>query len=439
MSKSALPLLFSALSVVLILSGCSKSPGTTVQEPAAGEPAKPAVQTEPVTVTIGANPFFLTDEELKKYVADPVKKKYPHITVVRSNDMPKGTQTVEEMVVNKNIPDILVDAPYALMKIIGLGVTQNMDDLIRKHQFDKNRLLPELIDSLKTATGLDYMVSLPFYNNAFGLFYNADLFDKFAVSYPTDKMTWEEIQKKAVQLTREEGDKKYIGLWAGDAMWGGYQLGLPYLDKEKKKAMLDTEDWRSVLALWKSLYDTQGALMPPAGTNYEQLFFDGQVAIAFGHMGTLQKLRETNPFNWNVFTYPSNNKAPGFGQRADTYNMLITQQSKNKDAAFQVISVVLSDEVQLEWSRNGKMSVLKDTSIHNEFGKAITAFQNKNVAALTKAKLQVIQPFVYDYPTLPVIRINTAFNEVLHQGKDINTALREANELMEQDTKAFLK
>lgn len=448
MSKKWLSSLILMICVAMVIVGCTKEkeggtetppPDQSTNQPDNEATTPPVENQDPVTVTMGAHINFLTNEELNRFFVEPVKKKYPYITVERTNEMPKGTQTVEDMVIEGDIPDLLIDAPYALMKIIGLGVTMNMEELIKKHQFDMGRLLPELTTSLKAATGLDYMMSLPYYNLAFGLFYNNELFDRFGVNPPEDGMTWEEIRNIGVAMTREENGTPYYGLYPGDAMWGGYQMGLPYLDETKSKTLLNTQEWADVLTLWKSLFESQGSLLPPQPVAYETLFYEGQVAIAFGHMGTLQRLRETEPFDWNLISYPENPKAPGYGQRADTYNLIITEQSKNKDAAFKVVEVALSDEVQLDWSRNGKMSVLKDQKIHDEFGKAITEFADKNVVALTKAKLQVIQPFVYDYQTLPVIRINAAFNEVLWSGKDVNTALREADELFNIDTQEFLK
>lgn len=440
------------ITAILIIAGCtqdstnesvppntSNNPTNQGQSNQNVDPPPPVEKHDPVTVTMGAHISFLTDEELNRYVVEPVKRKYPYITVERTNEMPKGTMTVEDMVIQNEIPDIIIDAPYALMKIIGMGVTMNIEDLIKKHQFDTGRLLPELIESLKTATGLDHMISLPYYNLAFAVFYNNDLFDRFGVDPPKDGMSWEQIRNIGVAMTREENGTPYYGLWPGDAMWGGYQMGLPYLDSTQSKTLLNTAEWQDVLSLWASLIKSQGSLLPPQRVNYDQLFYEGQVAISWGHMGTLQHLRENEPFDWNLISYPENPKAPGYGQRADTYNLVITKQSKNPDAAFKVLEVVLSDEVQLDWSRNGKMSVLKKQSIHDEFGKAITEFADKNVVALTKAKLQVIQPFVYDYKTLPVIRINTALNEVVWGGKDINTALREADELFNIDTQEFLK
>lgn len=82
-------------------------------------------------------------------------------------------------------------------------------------------------------------------------------------------------------------------------------------------------------------------------------------------------------------------------------------------------------------SRNLRISVLKDDAVHQAFGSATPEFQQKNVVAFTKLKLAVLQPFKYELSPNPAVMINQAFNEVLG-GKDINTALREVDERMNQ-------
>jgi multiple sugar transport system substrate-binding protein len=118
--------------------------------------------------------------------------------------------------------------------------------------------------------------------------------------------------------------------------------------------------------------------------------------------------------------------------------MTISSTSAHKDEAFKVLSVALSDEVQTDLSRNAQMSVLKDRNVQEQFGKAFAGYDSKNVLALTKLKLAVIHPFKYTFTPSPAALIMNAFNSVLYDGKDINTALREADELMTKSINAEL-
>jgi multiple sugar transport system substrate-binding protein len=139
-------------------------------------------------------------------------------------------------------------------------------------------------------------------------------------------------------------------------------------------------------------------------------------------------LLKVKDFDWDVTQYPTNPLAPGVGQRVDAGYMGITAQSKVKDEAFDVLTVLLSDEVQTDMSRNTRMSTLKNAQIQNQYGKAID--EKKNLVAFTKPKLSVLVSFKYNFNPNPAVMIFNAFNDVVNNGKDINTALREADEVM---------
>lgn len=383
---------------------------------------------EPVTVTISAHSGALTEEELQRYVIEPVGKKYPHITVKRVDTAVKG-QTIHELVAAGTIPDIVADYPLAITNLTDLGIAYNMEELIRSNTFDLNRLRPEFLDSIKNVSGLNHLIGLPIFNNAFALFYNKDLFDRAGIAYPKDLITWDETASLAARLTKTEGGTEYRGLYPGGLFRGAYQLGLPFIDVKTDKAVYQTEGWKELLQLWERLVKAQGGEVPADVLSESATpFTAGRVAMYPGHGGSLQTMLKAEGLNWDLTTYPINPKAPGTGQRVDSLVWSVTNQSQAKTAAFQVIAELLSDEVQMDISRNSKMSVLKKEAIQQEFGKATAALVNKNLTAFTKLKLAVIQPFKYNFSPNPASLINTKMNDVLLKGKDINTALREADE-----------
>lgn len=384
---------------------------------------------EPVTVTIGAGPIAITEEEFQHYIIDPVKESYPYITVERIDIRATG-QTVNELVATNQIPDIVADYPLTLTNLTRLGIDYNMEELIKSHQFDLSRLPQEYVESLKIASDLDHLIGLPMYNNNFALFYNRELFDRFGIEYPQDDMTWEEVRALAVRLTREEDGVSYRGLFADNVFRGAYQLALPFIDGEKDQAVFQTEGWRGLFDLWYRLYYI-GEVQPnftSESFSFQQ-FTNGELAMFTGYTGNLQNLLTVEDFDWDLVTYPINPLAPGVGQRVDPIVLSITEQSKNKDASFRVLEVILSDEVQMEMSRNLRISVLKNEEIHQAFGNATPEFAEKNVVAFTKLKLAILQPFKFELNPNPAVIANQAFNKVL-EGTDINTALREADEQM---------
>lgn len=404
-----------------------KTPGTT--SPSATNDAPAVKDPDPVTIKFAGHSSAITEEEFNMYIRERVKVKYPHITIERVDIAEKG-QSLTELTAARQIPDIYAHYPLNLNELTELELAYDIAQLAKEHKFELDRIKPEFIESIKIGSDINFLAGLPIYNQSFALFYNKDLFDRMAVDYPKDDMSWEDARDLAVKLTRTMDGIEYYGLWPDGVYRGAYQVELPWGDFVNNQPVFQSQDWKDLFELWTSLYKIPG--YAPKGTNYTTAFNEGRVAMMSGSTSTLKTLATINDLNWDLVTYPFNSKAPFVGQRVDSYTLTITSQSAHKEAAFQVISVILSDEVQTMMSRDARLSVLNNMQIHQQFGQSFKEFQDKNVIAFTTPKLAILQTF----KNLPAVSIiNTAFNEVLYDNKDINTALREADEKMAQEIK----
>lgn len=385
----------------------------------------------PVKIRIAGHKGSIPEENFNRFFVEPVKKQYPHIELERIDTSQPG-MSFGELVMTGEVIDIVYDYPYVLTDFERFGITFNIEPLIKKHKFDLNRIQPEFLESIKEVSNLDYLVGLPMYNNAFALFYNIDLFDRMGVDPPKDFMTWEEVRALAVKITRVEDQVQYYGLWPDSVFRGGYQAGLSFVDLDNHLPVFQSAGWKSVFELWYSLWNTGAEIN--TGVNYVNGFKEGQVAMLSGYTGNIFEMLKVEGLNWDVVTYPSIPGAPDIGQRVDSVILSIAEQSKNKDAAFQVLSVILSEGVQTEISKNAMMSVLKEQKVHDQFGKDTPELAGKNVIAFTKMKLAKLKSFGYVPTSVAAgIPIGT-FTEILN-GKDINTALREADEKMALEIK----
>ncbi|MDF2716230.1 MAG: extracellular solute-binding protein family 1, partial [Paenibacillus sp.] len=104
----------------------------------------------------------------------------------------------------------------------------------------------------------------------------------------------------------------------------------------------------------------------------------------------------------------------------------LSKASKNRDAAFQVLSYLTSDEYQSFAARSGIITILKDTSVMKQFAADLPYVQGKRIQAMIPAK--------YAEPTLKT-KYNAIANkellaalEAVAKGTDVNSALREAAE-----------
>lgn len=416
-----------ALSCTVSMAGCSG--GAKAPEDSKSADTAPVLSKDPVTVKIMMS--GLNDDEFKKYIADPVSKKYPQITAQRVGQ----GQKLQDLISAGEIPDIVSNYPGPMgSNLRDYKLVYNMEPLMKKYKFDQSRFAPEVLETLKIAGGQDYIAGLPAYTNTFALFYNKDIFDKFGVPYPKDGMYWDEVAGLAQKLTRMDNGVQYRGIFPDGIGRIQQQLSIPFADFKTNKSLLQNEAWKEAFTLWGQQFKIRGLTegdfkAPNAGKN-QKAFTEGTLAMIASHSNLLTSLRQAPQLNWDMVVYPQHRKAPGIGQRLDAVIMSITEPSKVKDAAFLVLDTLLSEEVQTDMTRNGRFTVLKDDKLRQEFGKAMDEFKGKNLLAMTKLKFAVMTPFNY-LPDGDVDKVLTkAFNAYIVDEKDLNTALREADDDM---------
>ncbi|MDB5083634.1 MAG: transporter substrate-binding protein [Bacilli bacterium] len=340
-----------------------------------------------------------------------------------------------DLVAAGTVPDIVTNYEGPLSTLNDLGLTYNMEPLIQKHKFDINRIEPQAIETAKVGADQTYIAALPSYTNAFALFYNKTIFDHFGVPYPKDGMTWEDVHDLAIKVTKNENGTQFRGFYPDAVARGAQQLGLNYVDFKTNQATMDTDQWRQLYQLWLSFFDipgnADGALRKIDASGNLKAFTDGQMAMITGYSGTLNTLAQANGLNWDMVTYPQNKALPGYGQRVDSPFLSVTSSSQHKDEAFEVIATILSDAVQTDMCRHGRMSILKDPNIKQQFG-LDTPFKDKNIKSMAALKFTVMSPmkFLGD-SNVNTVMVN-AFNELLQNQKDVNSAMRDANDAMNQ-------
>jgi multiple sugar transport system substrate-binding protein len=413
------------MALIGLIAGCSNKEETSDTSPTTA-PAEKAAPPTPVTLKFGYSSFF-TDEAIKKYFVDPLAKKYPHITLELINYSAKGND-LASLIAAKNIPDIYIQIYGNMNPWAAAGLLRNIEPEIKALKIDLNRIEPQFLNSVKVNLGLDYIPALPILNNAFGLIYNKNLFDRFGVAYPKDNMTWQDARALADRLSRNDGGIQYIGLHPGTVRYGAYQVDLPYIDPKTDKGPFQTTGWKEVFQDWYNMFKLPNGGFIPKTQSMADGFYNGTTAMIGGYSLLIPKLITLPNLQWDAVTYPTNPKAPGVGQLPDNFIGAVSSTSKYPKEAVQAISVFISDDVQLELSKDAQQSILKDRAIQDQFGKNVTTLQGKNVVAFTKLKYATAANWKYAIATAPSTLIEDYFNTVVYDGVDMNTALRNADE-----------
>jgi multiple sugar transport system substrate-binding protein len=427
------------VSLVFILAiaalGCSNAQKQAQETPQAGTNTSgdkaSSPQTSPpkeITVTLFSSSASLSEENFKASVADPVKKKFPHITVKLINQ--SDPKDLENRVVSGELPDIVQAAPGGLSSLLQLNIMEDLQPYIKKSNFDLNRLKPEVVKGVQVFAK-DKFLFMPTVIVPGVMYYNQDIFDKFGTPYPKDGMTWPQTIDLAKKLTIQDNGVSYRGLGAPIGyQLSNNQLSLSTMDVGTGKATIDTAGWKNWFDVMSKIYAIEGnqAKTKAELDTVSNLFSkDKTVAMLAWASNTYSRFADVPGLKWDMATFPVFPGLPDTNIQLNANFLAMTTTSKQKDDAFKVISVLLSDEVQEEASKQGQLSVLKKAEINNAFAKDVAALKGKNVVAIYKPKLAT-----------PVVRsswdgqlrgiVTEAFWQVVSGKEDINTALRNAQD-----------
>ncbi|MDF2725207.1 MAG: extracellular solute-binding protein family 1, partial [Paenibacillus sp.] len=259
---------------------------------------------EPTAITVYKTGLNLTETEFQTFFIDPVKKKYPYLTLKLIAD--ENGSKPEELLAANAFPDIIFTSNPSYYQFIKLKIVNNLDEYVKKDRFELNRIKPVILDSIRSYSSTNELVALPFSLNVAALFYNKDIFDKFGIAYPKDVTTWEETLKLARQLTRSENGVNYVGIDLTGAMNIGRGLSLPLIDPQTGKAAVNTESWQKVFQLLKQSYEIPGYIGENKKVSYGNNAFLKDRTLAMlpnwlgGLVGPLQELTQTGKdFSWD--------------------------------------------------------------------------------------------------------------------------------------------
>jgi multiple sugar transport system substrate-binding protein len=140
-----------------------------------------------------------------------------------------------------------------------------------------------------------------------------------------------------------------------------------------------------------------------------------------------------NGLNWDVVTLPSFKEAPGRTIQMFAPFLGISGSSKHKDQAFAAISHILSEELQVSEAKLGRISVLSTERVKKEYGLENDLLKGKNKEAFVKNKFAASRASITKYDTAAYAILRNKFKEAVLNDKDVNTALREAEEAINKD------
>jgi multiple sugar transport system substrate-binding protein len=387
----------------------------------------------PVELLVQDRNTGITQEEFDEYFAKAVKEKYPDITLKLTKET-----NIDKLLAAGTPPDIVAVSNTALNEYYERDYPEDLTEMITRFKIDLNKFEPSIINTLRGLAGGKGIHGLPYGMNYGAMMFNKDIFNKFGVPYPNEVITWEEYLDLAKRLTRKDGNDQYIGGTPSSVLNVLRQYGVSNVDAKDEKAVLTTPQHQQIFAFLKQFFEIPGLIQ---GNTYIQSNINsGKIAMQNNWITAMStSILNNNPqFDWDLSAHPVFKEKPNIGNPVDFHMLTVNKASKNKEAAYRAILVLISEEMQMQFSKNRRITPLKNDTIRAAFASDSNIFTGKRLQSIFK-----VQPApVPDYSIWKAVIdpfVNEAAKQIALNGVDINTALREQEEKANQAIKAALE
>ena|GEM_PF-115036 len=295
-------------------------------------------------------------------------------------------------------PDILLLTLDEYQDYAADGRLVSLESYITRDKVDLEGFVPGLVELMREK-GAGELYGLTPYFSSQAVYYNKDLFDRYGIEYPTDKMSWEELLNLAARFPTDgsDEDRVYglnIGYYTDMHQLGmriGMSMGLREIDPTGTRVLIDSDSWAQAYELaLKAL--KSGTLYQAEFTDFEgdygnyllrDPFISGRAAMTIEGTYMMHQIREAQDYvpdkavkNWDLVTLPVDPSNPDYTQDFSYYNIFaINADSENPDAAWEFIRYIHSDEYARVMSKtnNGTLPV-RTKYIRDDEGRNMAAF-----------------------------------------------------------------
>lgn len=426
------------LSVLAVVgAACTAGGGGGTSPPPTIEPSGTH---EPVTIEIwGA----WSGRELKQFnrIFPAFEEKYPWITVKSVGN--RDDEAIVAAIRAGNPPDVVLSFGLdSVGEFCASGGWQDLTPYIEQSDFDLSQF-PESVFKYTSFAGSQ--CALPFLTDAYGLYYNVDLFEKAGLTEPPK--TFSELTEYAKKLTEfnPDGSIKVAGFvpWAGFYEFGAVTLSIPwqahwYDETGQHSAVATDPRWKQALEWQKDLVDFYGAANLKrfiAGLGGEwgagHAFHHGQIAMMIDGEWRTAFIQDLAPdLNYATAPFPVPDDAVdryGMGQIGGTI-IGIPRGSPHPAEAWLLVSWMATDTDTLVYMANNVRNVpttyaaleSPELDVTPQFKTFLDIFQNpyshyKETSAIGVQDQDLMGAFMEDWQEGKVPDLQAGLEQVAEQ------------------------
>lgn len=412
-----------AVLAVLVASGCGG--GKSEPEQTGGETGKMEERLPGAELVIHSSSTW-SEELFDEKFGNALRAKFPEHKIQYIKHA-KGSTYADLIAAGTSIDLVFESVAQLPAGPLQYGLAYDMTDLLKKRNVDTGKMEPSLLESTRATYGKLY--GIPVASNTLALYYNKDLFNKFGVPYPKDRMMWEEALELNKKLTRQDSGVQYTGLsFSIPHMLRLNPFSLPYVDPKTEKTTIETNPkWRTLFEMLAvDPLSAQGYLNGRNTLPTDASFFKEQTSAMLVALMNTHANQQQIPFEWDMVGFPYVKEAPDTGPQSYPTYFAVTAGSKYKEQGIEMIRYLISEEFQLEVSKTGTLPVINSPEIMKAFGQG-TKFKDKNLKSAFYTKYAPVSAkSVYDGQVEKVLM--KAVSDIVQGTADMNTALRTAEE-----------
>ena len=349
---------------------------TQPEETAAETAAEPAVEeaaAEPESITLKMTAWDIATTPYWQAVVDAYEAQNPnvHVELVEISSQ-EYQDKVNIMLSGGDDTDIITvkDIPgYSAM--LTRGQIMPLNSYIEADGLD----LSVYSGAAEELTYEGSIYALPFRSDIWVLYYNKDLFDAAGVAYPTNDITWDELDALAREMTSGSGNEKVYGThfhtWRSTVELGTVQDGentVIATDYSFMKPMYDM-----VIAMQNDGIIMDFGSLKAGQIHYSSVFKNAQIAtlpMGSWFIGSLIAAKDAGEFdfNWGVVRYPHPEGVEAGTTAGTLTSLAINENSQNKDAAWDFIKFYSGVEGAKALAATGNLPAIRTPEVLEVFG-----------------------------------------------------------------------
>lgn len=272
--------------------------------------AAPTAAQDEITLRWRTRPDNQAEIDVYQSVSDTIDENWDGVSLVYE---PGGSESAsyQDVLIAEleagTAPDVFWIPGTDVARFAKLGLILNLNDAATAdEEFSADDYYPQIMEQLTVSLdGEDALWGVPRDASAFGLYYNADLFDEAGLDYPNADWTWEDFGAAAAEIGALGDDTFGFGQSNWWAHYGYFinAAGSSFFNEDYTGCGLNNDATVVGLQALKDLYDSGNAV--PWGEDAEPVFVAGQSGMFINGRWATPNLVANADFNWNVAELPA--------------------------------------------------------------------------------------------------------------------------------------